>query len=227
MAPAQLFAFTTLAMHPSLLTTTSRRCLQLFPLIAVIAALGCVLALFNTGPADALPQSDPQSSLASPLNSAPIFTEPSTEALQHADDYLLSIDKAMSNGLEVLRGGDGKSIAAQSRYFNALVNAGYAQFGSSYYDPLGSCGVAGSSARHLWHTQVRTIGGEANIAGEMRRARTTLQRDRQACLDAVRLPLDEAVAWAPTQVTSPSLVPTWATAGAWPESAAERSSTNL
>ncbi|MCP1623527.1 hypothetical protein [Pseudomonas nitroreducens] len=196
-------------------------------MLAVTAALGCLLALFNTGPADALPQSSPPGNVAGLLSSAPIFSAPSTEALQHADDYLQSIDKAMSNGLEVLRGGDGKSIAAQSRYFNALVNAGYAQFGSSYYDPLGSCGVAGSSARHLWHTQVRAISGEANISGEVSRARTTLQRDRQSCLDAVRLPLDEAVAWAPTLVTSPSLVPIWPSAGAWPESAAERSSTNL
>lgn len=227
MAPAQLFAFTTMAMHPSLLATTSRRCLHLFPLFAITAALGCVLALFNTHPADALPQSDPQGKLASPLNAAPIFTDPSTEALQHADDYLQSIDKAMSNGLEVLRGGDGKSIAAQSRYFNALVNAGYAQFGSSYYDPLGSCGVAGSSARHLWHTQVRAISGEANIAGEVSRARTTLQRDRLACLDAVRLPLEETITWAPIELAALDLLPLARGLPAWPESAAERSSTNL
>jgi len=217
----------TMATQTSFLATVPRRCLQLFPLLAVAAALGCVLALFNTGPADALPTSDPQSPLASALNSAPIFTAPSAEALQHAGDYLQNIDKAMSNGLEVLRGGDGNSIAAQSRYFNALVNAGYAQFGSSYYDPLGSCGVAGSSARHLWHTQVRAISGEENIAGEVSKARTTLQRDRQACLDAVQLPQGETIAWAPTPVTSLSLVPDWATGGAWPENTAERSSTNL
>jgi hypothetical protein len=216
-----------MAIQTSFLATASRRCRQVFPLLAVTAALGCVLALFNTGPADALPKDEPQGGLPASLNTVPIFTAPSAEAQQHADDYLQSIDKAMSNGLEVLRGGDRKSIASQSRYFNALVNAGYAQFGSSYYDPLGSCGVAGSSARHLWHTQVRAISGEANIAGEVSRARTTLQRDRQACLDAVRLSLDETVAWAPTQVISPSLVPTWATGGAWPEVTAERSSTNL
>ncbi|MGC4010270.1 MAG: hypothetical protein QM805_15555 [Pseudomonas sp.] len=216
-----------MAIHPFFLTSASRRCLHLFPLFAVIAALGCVLALFNTGPADALPQNNPQSKLNGSLTAAPIFNEATDEASQHVDDYLKSIDTAMSNGLAVLRGGDGKSISAQNRYFNALVNAGYAQFGSSYYDPLGSCGVAGSSARHLWHTQVRAISGEANIAGEVRKARTTLQRDRQACLDAVRLPLDEAIAWAPAQVTSPSLVPTWATGEAWPEISAGRSSTNL
>jgi hypothetical protein len=217
----------TMAIQTSFLATVARRCLQLIPLLAVTAALGCVLALFSTGPADALPKGAPQSSLAISLNSAPIYTESSRDASQHADDYLQSIDKAMSNGLEVLRDGNRKSITAQSRYFNALVNAGYAQFGSSYYDPLGSCGVAGSSARHLWHMQLRAISGEANVAGEVSKARTTLQRDRQACLDAVRLPLDGAVAWAPTQVASPSLVPTWATSGAWPESAAEGPSTNL
>lgn len=217
----------TMAIHPFFLSFASRRCLHLFPLLAVTAALGCVLALFNTGPADALPNSNAQSTPTSSLSSAPIFTDPGAEAWQHADDYLQSIDKAMSNGLEVLRGGDGKSIAAQSRYFNALVNAGYAQFGSSYYDPLGSCGVAGSSARHLWHTQVRAISGEANIAGEVSRARTTLQRDRQACLDAVRLPLDEAVPWAPGELASLALAPSWSSSGAWPQSAGETPATNL
>lgn len=227
MAPAQLFAFMIMAAYTSFLASVSRRCLHLLPLFAIMVALGCVLALFNTGPADALPQDDLPGSLSPSLSPSPIFNEANAEAAQHVDDYLQSIDTAISNGLAVLRGGDSKSIAAQSRYFNALVNAGYAQFGSSYYDPLGSCGVAGSSARHLWHTQVRAISGEANIAGEVSRARTTLQRDRQACLDVVRLPLGEAIAWAPTELTSLSLVPTWATAGAWPESAAERSSTNL
>ncbi|TLX75445.1 hypothetical protein FAS41_16250 [Pseudomonas nicosulfuronedens] len=227
MAPAKLFTFMTMAAYPTFLANASRRCLHWLPLLAITVALGCVLALFNTGPADALPEGNSQRSQNASLSSTPIFNEANDEAVRHVDDYLKSIDTAMSNGLEVLRGGDGKSITAQGRYFNALVNAGYAQFGSSYYDPLGSCGVAGSSARHLWHTQVRAISGETNIAGEVGKARTTLQRDRQACLDSVRLPLEEAVAWAPTQVTSPSLVPTWATSGAWPETTAERTSTNL
>ncbi|WP_447754003.1 hypothetical protein [Pseudomonas nicosulfuronedens] len=216
-----------MATKTSSLATTSRRCLHLLPLLAVTVALGCVLALFNTGPADALPKEASQRSVVTALSAAPIFTDPSVEAFQHADDYLQSIDKAMANGLEVLRGGDRHSIVAQSRYFNALVNAGYAQFGSSYYDQLGSCGVAGSSARHLWHTQIRAISGETNLAGEVNKARATLQRDRQACLEAVRLPLIEAVAWAPTELTSLSLVPTWATGRPWPESPAQQSSTNL
>lgn len=227
MAPAQLFAFMTMATYTSFPAIASQRFLQLLPLLAVTTALGLVLCLFNTGPADALPKDASLSNAALSLNAQPIFSVPSAEAFQHADDFLLSIDKAMANGLEVLRDGDGKSIASQSRYFNALVNAGYAQFGSSYFDPLGSCGATGSSARHLWHTQIRAASGAANSAGEMSKARTTLQRDRLACLEAVRPPLDEAVAWAPDELASPSLVPTWATRGPWPESAAARSATNL
>ena len=223
MASAKFTHLTTMAIQTLTSRSFRRRCQTLFPVVAIAVALGCTLVLFNTGSSD----DGKQRYAALSPSSAPIYSTPSTEAFEHADDYLKNIDKAMHDGIAVLRGGDHTSIASQSRYFNALVNAGYAQFGSSYYDPLGSCGVAGSSARHLWHTQVRAISGETNIAGEVGKARTTLQRDRQACLDSVRLPLEEAVAWAPTQVTSPSLVPTWATSGAWPETTAERTSTNL
>ncbi|MBB4866108.1 hypothetical protein HNP46_005013 [Pseudomonas nitritireducens] len=208
-------------------TSLKHRCVTLFPLLAITVALGCVIALFNTGPADALPKNASSISLNTSLSSAPIFSDATGDAAQHVDDYLQSIDTAMSNGAAVLRGGDGKSVAAQSRYFNALVNAGYAQFGSSYYDPLGSCGVAGSSARHLWHVQIRAVSGETNIAAEVAKARTTLQHDRQACLDAVRPTLLDSLAWAPDVLASPSLVPSWAAAGPWPESAAEGSATNL
>lgn len=211
----------------ALLACISHRYLHLLSLLTIGVALACAIALFNTHPADARTKDDQQLRPNASLSSTPIFNEASSEAARHADDYLHSIDTAMANGLALLRGGDGPSIAAQSRYFNALVNAGYAQFGSSYYDPLGSCGVVGSSARHFWHAQVRTIRGEANIGGEVNKARATLQRDRQACLEAVRLSVDEAIAWAPVGLASLSLVPTWATDGAWSESTAERSSTNL
>jgi hypothetical protein len=227
MAPAQLFALMTMAAYFPFLATTSRRCLHLLPLLAITAALGCVLALFNTGPADALPKDEAQRSLSTSLSSTPIFNEVSDEAMRHADDYLQSIDIAMANGLAVLRGGESRSIAAQSRYFNALVNAGYAQFGSSYYNPLGSCGVAGSSARHLWHAQIRAVSGEADIIGEVGRARATLQRDRQACLDAVRPALQEAITWAPDELATLDLLPLGAGGAAWPKSIAGRSSTNL
>lgn len=200
-----------------------RRCVTLFPVLAIVVALGCTLVLFNTGSTEAGKQRD---AALSP-SSAPTFGEPSDEASARAADYLKDIDKAMDDGVAVLRGGDSQSISLQSRYFNALVNAGYAQFGSSYYDPLGSCGVVGSSARHLWHTQIRAISGEANIYGEVSKARATLQRDRQSCLEAVRLPGGETFAWAPAGISSPSLVPTWAASGSWPESAAERPATNL
>jgi len=215
-----------MAMQTLTRTSFSRRCLTFFPPLAIVVALGCTLVLFNTGSSDDNRQRD----IALSQRTAPIFTTPSAEAQQHADDYLNNIDKAMSDGLAVLRGGDSKSITSQSRYFNALVNAGYAQFGSSYYDPLGSCGVTGSSARHLWHTQIRALGGDAgqNIAGEVAKARATLQRDRQSCLDAVNPPLlEEALSWAPTALSALDLVPTWQSSAGWLESTAERTSTNL
>lgn len=216
-----------MAIRSPFLATLRCRSVTLFPLFAITVALGCLLAMLKTGPADTLSENDPRHHQSATINSTPIFSEASHEASRHADDYLRSIDTAMVNGLAVLRGGDGQSIAAQSRYFNALVAAGYAQFGSSYYDPLGSCGVAGSSARQLWHSQIRAINGQANAAGEVGKAHATLMRDRLACLDAARPALNDALAWAPAELASPSLVPAWPVGGAWPESAAERSSTNL
>lgn len=225
MASAKFTHLTTMAIQTLTSRSFRRRCQTLFPVVAIAVALGCTLVLFNTGSSD----DGKQRYAALSPSSAPIYSTPSTEAFEHADDYLKNIDKAMHDGIAVLRGGDHTSIASQSRYFNALVNAGYAQFGSSYYDPLGSCGVTGSSARHLWHTQIRALGASQGqyTAGEISKARATLQRDRQACLDAVQLPLEEAISWAPTALPTFNLVPTWQNSGSWLDSTAERSSTNL
>lgn len=190
----------------------------LLPLLAIVAGLTCMVFLLTPDSADALPGDSPLRTPPQALNATPIYSEPSTEAFEHADIYLKIIDKAMTDGLAVLRGGDGQSIASQSRYFNALVNAGYAQFGSSYYEPLGSCGVAGSSARSLWHAQIRAVSGsrQANLSGEVHKALATLQHDREACLSAVRLVPDEPLSWAPSALSALSLVPAWSTAAPWP-----------
>ncbi|WP_207882173.1 hypothetical protein [Pseudomonas sp. 30_B] len=201
----------------------------LLPLLAIAVGLTCMVFLLTPNSVDALPGDSPLRPPAQTLNAAPIYNEPSAEAFEHADAYLKTIDKAMTDGLAVLRGGDGQSIASQSRYFNALVNAGYAQFGSSYYEPLGSCGVAGSSARSLWHTQVRAVSGsrQANLSGEVHKALVTLQHDREACLSAVRLVPDEPLSWAPAALATLNPVPAWSDAASWPEIVAERTSTNL
>ncbi|MFV3308612.1 hypothetical protein ACNFBT_25390 [Pseudomonas sp. NY15181] len=218
-----------MAMHTSMFPRLSRNLPVLLPLLATAAGLTCMVYLLTPDSADALPGDSPLRAPAQSLNPAPIYSEPSTEALEHADQYLKIIDKAMSDGLAVLRGGDGQSIASQSRYFNALVNAGYAQFGSSYFEPLGSCGVAGSSARNLWHTQIRAVSGtrQENLSGEVHKALVTLQHDREACLSAVRLVPDEAQQWAPTTLSALNPVPAWNNASPWSEIVAERSSTNL
>lgn len=214
-----------MAMQTVTLPSLQRYYQNFLVLLAIAVALGCTLVLFNTGSTD----DGKQRETALSPRTSPIYSTPSTEAFEHADDYLKEIDKAIADGLAVLRGGESESITSQSRYFNALVNAGYAQFGSSYYDPLGSCGVSGSSARHLWHTQIRALTTDAghSIAGEVANARAILQRDRQSCLDAVSLPLEEALKWAPSALSGLNLVPTWQGSAGWLESTAERSSTNL
>ncbi|WP_152226732.1 hypothetical protein [Pseudomonas sp. SCB32] len=207
----------------------SRNLPVLLPLLAISIGLSCMVVLLAPHAVDTLPSDSPLRPPTQTLNVTPIYSEPSTEAFEHADAYLKTIDKAMTDGLAVLRGGDGQSIASQSRYFNALVNAGYAQFGSSYYEPLGSCGVAGSSARSLWHTQIRAVSGsrQANLSGEVHKALVTLQHDREACLSAVHLVPDEPLSWAPAALATLNPVPTWSDATSWPEIVAERSSTNL
>jgi len=208
-----------MAIHIPMLSRLSCNLPIVLPVLATLAGLTCMGYLLTPESADALSGSGPTRSTALALNATPIYSEPGTEAFVHADAYLKTIDKAVTDGLAVLRGGDGKSIASQSRYFNALVNAGYAQFGSSYYEPLGSCGAAGSSARHLWHTQIRAVSGARpeNLPGEMNKALATLKRDREACLSAARLVLDESLAWAPVTLAAVSLIPAWADATSWPE----------
>ncbi|WEJ71775.1 hypothetical protein [Pseudomonas sp. PSE14] len=201
----------------------------LLSLLSTVIGLTCMVHLLSPDSADALPAESPLRIPTQSLSAAPIYSEPSAEAFEHVDQYLKLIDKAMIDGLAVLRGGDGPSIASQSRYFNALVNAGYAQFGSSYQEPLGSCGAAGSSARSLWHAQIRTVSGprQEDPSGEVRKALLTLQQDREACLLAARLVPDEPLRWAPATLSALNLIPAWSNAAPWPEIIAERTSTNL
>ncbi|MFR0690927.1 hypothetical protein ACLUTX_16115 [Enterobacterales bacterium AE_CKDN230030158-1A_HGKHYDSX7] len=196
---------------PAPFRVAQRHIPRLLLLLATLLALVCLALLLHTGPADALPEDSPIRTASTSLTAAPIYNEPGAEALEHAERYLESIDAALSNGRDVLRSGDSEALNAQNRYFNALVTAGYAQFGSSYYDPLGSCGVAGSSARHLWHTQVRALSGvrQGNVSGEVRKAGATLQSDRQACLDSVRIALETPAHWAPLALAGTSPAPSW------------------
>jgi hypothetical protein len=218
-----------MANHSPASRTLLRRILPILPLLLIAAALGGAMLLSSADPLDDLADRALPRSVAIASSASPIFDAPSTEAQQHAVDFLGSIDKAVANGVEVLRGGDSKSIIAQGRYFNALVNAGYAQFGSSDYDPLGSCGAAGSSARHLWHTQVRALqeGARNALSGELRKASDTLERDRRSCLADVSQALTGKPGWLPGELASLGLAPAVSPFAAWPESPAESPSTNL
>lgn len=184
---------------------------RLLLLLATGLGLTCLILLLNTGPADALPNDNPVRTASTSLTATPIYNEPGAESLEHAEQYLKNIDAALANGLDVLRSGDANAVNAQNRYFNALVNAGYAQFGSSYYDPLGSCGVAGSSARHLWHTQARALKGAdlGDAGGEVRKAGATLKKDRQACLESVSITLEAPPSWKPLTLASANSAPSW------------------
>jgi hypothetical protein len=218
-----------MANYSPALPTLLQRSLPLLPLLLIATAVGGAMLLSSSDPLDDLTDRALPRSVAIASSASPIYDAPSAEAQQHAVDFLGSIDKAVANGVAVLRGGDSKSIVAQGRYFNALVNAGYAQFGSSYYDPLGSCGAAGSSARHLWHTQVRALqdGAHSAPSGELRKATDALERDRQTCLADVSQALTGKPGWLPDELASLGLAPDGSSSAAWPESPADSPSTNL
>ncbi|QRY79962.1 hypothetical protein JVX91_02255 [Pseudomonas sp. PDNC002] len=191
----------------------------LLPLLAIATALTCTTRLVQPRSSDA-PAGDSASRALSPLmSSTPIYVEPGDEALRHANDYLTAIDKAGADGQAVLRGGDNQSILSQARYFNALVNSGYAQFGSSYYEPLGSCGVAGSSARHLWHVRLRAMNGQDHndLHSELSQASAILQSDRVACLQAASEGAENTSRWAPALLSFSDAAPRWQLALPWPQ----------
>lgn len=198
-----------------------RRTPYMLSIIALSLGLACAIKLLMPNPTDSLANRAAPGPRAA-LSSTPIYSEPGAEAAEHAKAYLASIDAAMTTGLAVLRGGDSASITAQSRYLNALINDGYAQFGASYDAPLGSCGAAGSSARQLWHSQLRLVQnrGAGSSGSEVNEAQRALQKDRAACLAAAVVPRED---WAPTV----SLTPLEGRTARWPDEITGLPATNL
>lgn len=115
---------------------------------------------------------------------ASTFTEPSPEAFASAESQMSALDRAMTDGVTVLKAGDLKAIGAHSRQFASLVNAGKELFGSSLLEPLGRCSSAGTYAQSWWSAQVSAArkGGVESIPGSIQDTLDQFKINRTECL---------------------------------------------
>jgi hypothetical protein len=96
------------------------------------------------------------------------------------EQFIGRLDAEIKRGESVLRSGEGRAIAQQSKRFVDLMNAGE-QFGKSVFDqPYGYCFGAGVDAQAWWSTSVRSGAPAGSAASSMDQYRA----HRQACLEA-------------------------------------------
>jgi hypothetical protein len=132
-----------------------------------------------TGPAQATAQPAEQ-----PAPEVTPAQEASQETLALATQQMVALDKAMKDGVTVLKTGDLQALGAHSRYFNQLVENGYARFGSTIFEPLGRCGTAGNYARTWWQAQLSAAQnkGVELTPGAIQSALDEYQSNRTECL---------------------------------------------
>ncbi len=119
-----------------------------------------------------------------PVAAAATFTSASEQALKSATQYIADLDKAMTDGSDILKHGRLQELGAQSRSFNALADAGQTKFGKSVFEPLGQCFSAGIFARSWWQSQVSAAsnGGIETIHGSIKDALSSYHSARDLCL---------------------------------------------
>jgi hypothetical protein len=113
-----------------------------------------------------------------------VYTSASPQALASATQYLVDLDNAMTQGLQILKANNLKDLSAHSQRFKALRETGQAQFGRSVFEPLGHCAAAGIYANSWWLAQVSAArqGGEEIVAGTIRSQEVELQAKKAECL---------------------------------------------
>lgn len=131
--------------------------------------------LLIRGSSSAQPTSNPA---AAPHTSA------SEQSFLSATRHIASLDKAIADSADILKHGQLQDLGAQSHTFSALVDAGQAQFGSSAFEPLGQCSVAGIFARTWWQAQVSAASnsGFEKIPGSIKDAMNSYKSARDECL---------------------------------------------
>lgn len=114
------------------------------------------------------------------------FKEASTESLEQATKQMHALSKAMTDGASILKSGDLTAVSAHSKYISSLVDSGKSQFGSTVFEPLGSCFAAGNSSRAWWNAQLAAAhnGGVEKIPGAIKSAFDEYQEKRDDCLQS-------------------------------------------
>lgn len=117
------------------------------------------------------------------VNAEP-FKEASPESLLQATKQMNALDKAILDGIDVLKSGKLKSVSAHSKYFSSLVKTGENLFGASVLEPLGNCFAAGVYAQSWWSAQLSAAfnKGVETIPGSIKDALNQYHADRVECL---------------------------------------------
>ncbi len=114
------------------------------------------------------------------------FKTANSESLTEAKAQMDSLNKAMKDGESVLKRGELAKVSAHSKYISSLVDLGERKFGSTIFEPLGSCFAAGLSARTWWSAQLSAAqsGGKERIPGSIKDAFNEYKERRKDCLEA-------------------------------------------
>ncbi|WP_095128682.1 hypothetical protein [Pseudomonas sp. Irchel s3h14] len=114
------------------------------------------------------------------------FTKASPDSLEQATKQMGALGKAMTDGIAILKSGDLANISAHSKHFSSLVESGKRQFGSTVFEPLGSCFAAGNFSRSWWNAQLAAAqnGGVEKVPGSIKDALDEYQEKRDDCLQS-------------------------------------------
>ncbi|SCW97481.1 hypothetical protein [Pseudomonas sp. NFACC05-1] len=114
------------------------------------------------------------------------YNGPSAQALSSATQYLLQLDSAMAEGMQILKAGQLRELNARSQLFKSLLEGGYAQFGRSVFQPLGKCTSAAIFANSWWQAHVTAIrqGGAETIPGSIQSHLDEYKLNRADCLQS-------------------------------------------
>lgn len=112
------------------------------------------------------------------------FKGASPESFEQATKQMNALSKAMTDGVSILKSGDLAAVGAHSKYISSLVDSAKKQFGSTTFEPLGSCFAAGISSRTWWSAQLAAShnGGVEKIPGSIKGALDEYHEKRDDCL---------------------------------------------
>lgn len=112
-----------------------------------------------------------------------LYMAPGKESGAAATQLMAELEKAMRDGVDLLKVGDLSAITAHSRLFTSLAKSGESKFGATVFEPLGRCGVASTYARAWWQAQLNAAhhGGQ-DSTGAIKSALEQYQMNRTECL---------------------------------------------